>query len=203
MWRQIGERIMKKPIQKFRGTYISFAEICLFAILLIILSALINLPNDLQAASPEVPNQRTLSEYYSRRQYLGAPPENPHPDSVHGKKLECLMCHADGGWTEMLKRTTPVTPHPEQISCMQCHIHPVTDALFRVTDWQSVPPPVLGRSYLPGAPFPIPHDLQMRNNCIACHEGPGTITAIRVQHPFWGMCRQCHVPDNSVQPFSR
>jgi len=45
MWRQIGERIMKKPIQKFRGTYISFAGICLFAILLIILSALINLPS--------------------------------------------------------------------------------------------------------------------------------------------------------------
>ena len=203
MCREFEECMMKNSIQKFRGTYISFAGIYVFGILLIILSALTNLPNDLQAESPEVPNQRTLSEYYSRRQYPGAPPENPHPDSIHGKKLECLMCHADGGWTGMLKRITPVTPHPEQISCMQCHVHPVTDALFRVTDWRSVPPPVLGRSYLPGAPFPIPHDLQMRNNCIACHDGPGTITAIRVQHPFWGMCRQCHVPDNSIQPFSR
>ncbi len=195
--------MMEKPNQKIRKTYIHFTGVYVFGIVFIMFLALTNRPNDLQAASPEALNQRTLSEYYSRRQYPGAPPEISHPVSVHGKKLECLMCHADGGWTLILKSKTPVTPHPEQISCMQCHVNPVTDTLFRATDWRSVPPPRLGRSYLPDAPPPIPHDLQTRNNCIACHVGPGTIEAIRMQHPFRGMCRQCHVPDPPVQPFRR
>jgi len=190
-------------MQKFRGTYIFFAGIFVFGILLIIFSALTNLPNDLRAASPEVPNQRTLSEYYSRRQYPGAPPENPHPDSAHGKKLECLMCHADGGWTDLLKRMTPVTPHPELVGCMQCHVSSATTELFRGTDWQSLPPPPLGRSYLPGAPPPIPHDLQMRENCNACHVGPATVMEIRMKHQWWGNCLQCHVHVHPVEPFRR
>ena len=146
---------------------------------------------------------RTLSQYYSRRQYPGSPPEIPHPVEVHGKELECLKCHADGGWTIILKRMTPVTPHPEHIGCKQCHVWPVTDTLFRANDWQSVPPPRLGRSYLPGAPPPIPHDLQMRENCHACHVGPGTVVEIRMKHKWRGICWQCHVPDRPVEPFRR
>jgi len=146
---------------------------------------------------------RTLSKYYARRQYPGSPPEIPHPVDVHGIKLECLACHADGGWTQTLKRMTPATPHAEQVSCMQCHVRPVTDTLFKVTDWQSVPPPRLGRSYLPGSPPPIPHDLQMRGNCIACHVGPGTVVTIRVEHASRGNCRQCHVPDPYAESFQR
>jgi cytochrome c-type protein NapB len=194
---------MENPNKKLSRTYIPFAGACVFGIVFIIFSALSNLSHDLQAASPEALNQRTLNAYYARRQYPGAPPETPHPVTVHKKKLDCLMCHTDGGWTWILKRKTPVTPHPEQSSCMQCHVSPVTDALFRATDWRSIPPPRLGRSYLPDAPPPIPHYLQMRNNCIACHVGPGTIEAIRMQHPFRDMCRQCHVPDPPVQPFTR
>ena len=146
---------------------------------------------------------RTLSKYYSRRQYLGSPPEIPHPDRVHGKDLECLICHADGGWTDLLKKMTPVTPHPEMTGCRQCHVSPSTAALFKGTDWQSLPPPRLGRSYLPGAPPPIPHDLQMRENCNACHVGPGTLMAIRMKHEWRGICRQCHLPDSPVEPFQR
>ena len=146
---------------------------------------------------------RTLKEYYSRRQYPGSPPEIAHPVEVHGEKLACLLCHADGGWTAFLKSITPVTPHPEHISCIQCHVRSVTDDLFKAIDWQSVPPPGLGRAYLPGAPPPIPHDLQMRRNCIACHVGSGTVAPIRVEHASWGSCRQCHVPDTSVEPFRR
>ncbi len=155
--------------------------------------------NHLEAGS----TGRTLSQYYSRRQYLGSPPEIPHPVEVHGKRLECLMCHADGGWTGILKRMTPVTPHSELASCMQCHVWPVTDTLFKATDWQSLPSPRLGRSYLPGAPSPIPHDLQMRENCNACHVGPGTVAAIRMKHQWWGSCWQCHVQDPPVEPFRR
>jgi cytochrome c-type protein NapB len=146
---------------------------------------------------------RTLSQYYGRRQFLGSPPEIPHPVEVHGKELECNICHADGGWTDVLKRMTPVTPHPEQASCMQCHVWPATEVLFRAIDWLSLPPPRLGRSYLSGAPPPIPHDIQMRENCNACHVGPGTVAAIRMKHQWRGNCWQCHLPDRAVEPFRR
>jgi nitrate reductase cytochrome c-type subunit len=146
---------------------------------------------------------RTLSKYYSRREYLGSPPEIPHPDKVHGNDLECLICHADGGWTGLLQRRTPVTPHPEMTGCRQCHVSPVTDVLFQDTDWQSLPPPRLGRSYLPGSPPPIPHDLQMRENCNACHVGPGTLMAVRMKHEWRGICRQCHLPESSMEFFRR
>lgn len=146
---------------------------------------------------------RALSQYYSRRQYLGSPPEIPHPEKVHGKDLECLICHADGGWTSLLKRVTPVTPHPEMTGCLQCHVSPVMTVLFKEIDWQSLRPPPLGGAYLPGAPPPIPHDLQMRGNCNACHLGPGTLMAIRMKHEWRGTCRQCHLPEASVELFRR
>jgi cytochrome c-type protein NapB len=158
------------------------------------------------ASSDHLKNEskgRTLNQFYSLRQYPGSPPEIPHPVEVHEKELECLKCHADGGWTIILKKMTPVTPHPEHISCRQCHLWPVTDTLFRAIDWQSVPPPRLGRSYLPGAPPPIPHDLQMRENCHACHAGPGTVEEIRMKHEWRGICWQCHVPDRPGEPFRR
>lgn len=148
---------------------------------------------------------RTLDDYYSRRQYPGSPPFIPHRVEPNDETSRtCLTCHADGGWSQALKLNTPVTPHPDQTDCRQCHVV-LTDEkqLFVGTGWQSVPPPRLGRSYLPGAPPPIPHDLQYRGDCIACHVGPGTIAAIRVEHPMRGNCRQCHVPDLFEGTFQR
>lgn len=140
--------------------------------------------------------ERTLEEYYSRRQYIGSPPFIPHKvEDAEGAEMACLTCHAQGGWTEELKRHTPLTPHPEQTACQQCHIAETAQMLFVTNDWMSVQPPRLGRAHLPGGPPPIPHELQMRGNCIACHVGPGAVSAIRVQHPMRGNCRQCHVPD--------
>ena len=59
-----------------------------------------------------VSTERTLSDYYDRRQYPGSPPYIPHkvnePDLA---RVECLACHAKGGWSEELKRHTPITPH--------------------------------------------------------------------------------------------
>lgn len=143
-----------------------------------------------------ISTERTLEAFYMLRQYPGSPPHIPHKDlAADGVKMECLTCHAKGGWSAELKGNTPVTPHPEQISCRQCHVKTIVDSLFVDTDWMSIMPPKLGRSHLPGAPPPIVHDLQSRGNCIACHVGPGTVSAIRVDHPTRGNCRQCHVPD--------
>jgi cytochrome c-type protein NapB len=148
--------------------------------------------------------ERTLSEYYSRRQYPGSPPFIPHKvEEADLAPVECLTCHAKGGWTEELKRHTPITPHPEQVACRQCHVGMTEAKLFVDISWASVAPPRLGRASLPGAPPPIPHELQMRGNCIACHVGPGTVATIRVEHPSRGNCRQCHVPKTNVEPFKR
>jgi cytochrome c-type protein NapB len=221
---------MEKADQRIWKVLIIFTWISLISIVSILFSTLTSDLKNSEAASPEVVSQgphqseavifnndhpvsrnyledgsagRTLNQYYSRRQYLGSPPEIPHPVEVHGEELECVMCHADGGWTNILKRITPVTPHPEMASCMQCHVWPVTDTLFRANDWQSLSPPRLGRSYLPGAPPVIPHDLQMRENCNACHVGPGAIATIRMKHQWQGNCWQCHMPDTPVEPFRR
>ncbi len=148
--------------------------------------------------------ERTLSEYYSRRQYPGSPPFVPHKlEDKKNDEMACLACHEKGGWTEELKRHTPLTPHPENTYCMQCHAKPETEKLFVKNKWMSIPPPRLGRSHLPGSPPPIPHELQMRGECIACHVGPGTVTTIRVDHPSRGNCRQCHVPDAGDKLFQR
>jgi len=224
------EKPNQKVDQKIGKVFLVFAGICIVALPLVVFSAFTYAPKEINAAVLETGSLdfdhngktifenfarisdvylkststgRTLDVYYSRRQYPGSPPEIAHPVKVHGMTLECLACHADGGWTESLKRITPLTPHADQESCRQCHLRPVTDTLFRAIDWWSVPPPRLGRSHLPGAPVPIPHDLQMRGNCIACHVGPGAVGAIRVEHPSRGNCRQCHVPDYPVELFRR
>ncbi len=224
---------METSDKKVGKIFLVFAGLCVVALPLVVISAFSFQPGEEMAAAIEaqsmdfdqngetvfinydalsreylagVSSERTLSEYYARRQYPGSPPYIPHkveePDLA---RVECLACHAKGGWSEELKRHAPITPHPEQEACRQCHVA-ITDVKpFVDIDWRSVATPRLGRSELPGAPPPIPHGLQMRGDCIACHVGPGAVAAIRVEHPSRGNCRQCHVPDNdtSVKPFSR
>jgi len=149
-------------------------------------------------------SDRTLQEYYSRRQYPGSPPYIPHrAEEEFGNVINCLSCHKSGGWVEEWGRHTPVTPHPEKTSCRQCHMQRTTIELFRETDWASVFPPRLGGSFLPGSPPPVPHRLQMRENCLAFHAGPGAVTSIRSEHADRGNCRQCHVPQQTNEPFQR
>ncbi|MDA3917709.1 MAG: cytochrome C [Deltaproteobacteria bacterium] len=147
---------------------------------------------------------RTLDYYYSLRQYPGSPPFLPH-DLVDEKGVElvCLSCHERGGFARTMNKFTPVTPHPQYTYCGQCHLKEVTKTLFKVNEWVSVQTPILGRSALAGSPPPIAHQLQMRENCIACHVGPGTVVPIRVEHPMRGNCRQCHVPEQVKELFTR
>ncbi len=147
---------------------------------------------------------RTLNYYYSLRQYPGSPPFIPH-DLTDGKgdRFLCLSCHEKGGFVQSMNRFTPVTPHPGQVSCRQCHVKTIVETLFRENDWVGFQAPKLGRSELPGSPPPIAHSLQMRENCVACHVGPGTVVPIRVEHPMRGNCRQCHVPRETNSVFTR
>jgi cytochrome c-type protein NapB len=225
--------MMEKPKQdpKIGKVFLGFAAICILALPLVVFSAFSYESEEPAAATITPPTgdfdyrggtifenydqisqaylsgtstERTLSEYYSRRQYLGSPPYIPHKvEKADNTRLQCLTCHAKGGWTTELKRNTPLTPHPEQTACRQCHVEMTTENLFVKNIWMSADPPRLGRSYLPGGPPPIPHALQMRGNCIACHVGPGAVNAIRVDHPSRGNCRQCHVTDAVSGLFQR
>jgi cytochrome c-type protein NapB len=222
---------MENSEQKMGKVFLVFAGICIVVLPLVVFSAFsfeagdlkpdvvktggddfdqsgeaifINYDQLSQEYLAGVSTARTLDEYYSRRQYPGSPPFIPHKvEEADLAPVECLTCHAKGGWTADLKRNTPITPHPEQIACRQCHIEQTDAKLFVDIDWMSVTTPRLGRSELPGAPPPIPHELQMRGNCIACHVGPGAVASIRVEHPSRGNCRQCHVPETTSGLFSR
>lgn len=145
-----------------------------------------------QPASPD--GARTLATFYGRRAYPGAPPRIPHAvraDMDRGA-APCLACHEQGGFVAEFKAFAPVTPHPELLSCRQCHVPALTESLFTETRWQSVSPPTLKRAALPGSPPQIPHGLQLRENCLACHGGRGAAKEIRVSHPERVGCRQCH-----------
>lgn len=148
---------------------------------------------------------RTLNTFYERRQYPGSPPTVPHdvPESFSGDTSKCISCHGVGGYNAELNAYAPVTPHPENESCFQCHVPIQTETLFVETTWESVDPPRLGQSMLGGSPPPVPHSLQLREDCIACHTGSGAVAEIRVEHGSRGNCRQCHVPQTTTAVFER
>lgn len=146
-------------------------------------------------------HQRTMKNYYDNRAFHGAPPSIPH--AVNSERdmgdNSCLKCHENGGYVEKYKAYTPVTPHPEKINCRQCHVPEKTNSLFKETNFKRGATPVVGiNNALAGSPPVIPHQLQLRENCLACHAGPSAPKEIRVSHPERVNCRQCHVPNNKV-----
>ncbi|MDC1162435.1 nitrate reductase cytochrome c-type subunit [Tenacibaculum sp.] len=146
-------------------------------------------------------HQRSLSSYYNNRAYYGAPPSIPH--KVESERNmggnSCLKCHENGGYTDKFKAYAPVTPHPEMVNCRQCHVPEHTKVLFKDSDFTKGTIPLAGiNNALDGSPPVIPHQLQMRENCLACHAGPSAPKEIRVTHPERINCRQCHVPNNKV-----
>ncbi|MBW2028956.1 MAG: nitrate reductase cytochrome c-type subunit [Deltaproteobacteria bacterium] len=135
--------MMEHPQKKVGKISTTFAVICLLALPLVALSAL---SYEEKATNGEVletgpqefdhngralfksyyqltvdyllgtSTERTLAEYYSRREYPGAPPFIPHKvKEVNSQKVNCLACHAKGVWAEEFKRHTPLTPHPELV----------------------------------------------------------------------------------------
>ncbi|MFD2565944.1 nitrate reductase cytochrome c-type subunit [Pseudotenacibaculum haliotis] len=144
-------------------------------------------------------HQRTLYEYYKNRAYHGAPPIIPHPvaDEKNMGGNSCLKCHQNGGFTEKYKAYAPVTPHPEMVNCKQCHVSQKTQSMFKGTNFRRIVVPKVGvNNALEGSPPIIPHQLQLRENCLACHAGPSAPKEIRVTHPERVNCRQCHVMNN-------
>ena len=176
-------------------------------------------------------HQRTLKTFRYLRAYPGAPPRIPHgltPDEF--RTGACRTCHERGGYSLRFAAYVPVTPHSEMGPCLQCHVGdggitgisrpssdpnsrcptchgsggtPRADASatlnWRTTAWPQLPRPIPDRS-----PPSIPHDLQLRGNCIACHTGPAAVAEIRTSHPERADCRQCHLTtDGEVGAFAR
>lgn len=178
-------------------------------------------PAELSAAPdaqrrPEA-HPRTLARQRSQRAYPGAPPAIPHGlTESEMRDQNCKTCHERGGFVPRFSAYAPVTPHPEMVSCLQCHapkdalvgigspelsgLHcfqchdmGAGQALFVELDWPEPNWPPTDRPALPGSPPAIPHALHFRQNCLACHGGPSAIAEIRTTHPERANCRQCHV----------
>lgn len=149
-------------------------------------------------------HQRTLKDYYNNRAFLGAPPSIPHPvkeeRSLGGNT--CTQCHQNGGFVEKYNAYAPITPHPEMVNCRQCHVTKNTNDTFIDFAFDKAQAPKVGEgenNATLGSPPTIPHQLQMRENCVSCHAGPSAPKEIRVTHPERVNCRQCHVPKMSEQ----
>jgi cytochrome c-type protein NapB len=173
---------------------------------------------------------RSLIAFRYLRAYSGAPPRIPH--GVTAEELRtgaCNECHERGGYSLRFSAYVPVTPHPEKAMCLQCHVGddealgflmPGSDPntrcplchgpaggppeAARAVTWPTAVWPVLARRARDRAPMPIPHDLDFREGCVACHAGPAAVAEIRTAHPERTACRQCHVAvDPGGTPFSR
>lgn len=172
---------------------------------------------------------RTLATYRKIREYPGAPPRVPHgltEDEYRGTR--CNTCHQRGGYVERFGRYAPVTPHPEYTQCLQCHsVDAMRVGITRTgnrpnvvctqchvdpdrkppslvsLDWVAEPWPTVVHTTAFDSPPPIPHRLQMRGNCIACHAGPGSVQEVRTPHPDRANCRQCHVAVDTDSTFVR
>lgn len=144
-------------------------------------------------------HQRGLDTYYDNRAYHGAPPSIPHyVESERNMGAgSCLKCHENGGFVTKYNAYAPVTPHPEKVNCRQCHVPQKTNSLFKQGLFEKVVAPKVGiNNALKGSPPIIPHQIQLRENCLACHAGPSAPKEIRVSHPERVNCRQCHVLNN-------
>ncbi len=173
---------------------------------------------------------RSFDMYRRLRAYPGAPPRIPHGlTDREFTSSSCNTCHQRGGWVARFGTYAPVTPHPDQASCLQCHVprdelvgrpypspgggstcaqcHVDPDAqpeLFAELGWVPADWPATGVQAMPGSPHRIPHGFQLRGNCLACHSGPGAVAELRTDHPERANCRQCHVPVGSyTEPFPR
>jgi len=174
---------------------------------------------------------RNLQTFRYLRAYPGAPPRIPHELTPEEFRTgACKTCHERGGYSRRFEAYVPLTPHPDNGLCLQCHVGgddvmavPLVspDANRRChqchasggtpraetnasLDWRHAPWPQLAAVTPAGTPPPIPHDLQGRGNCLACHAGPGAVAEIRTSHPEWADCRQCHVaPDPGAGVFTR
>jgi cytochrome c-type protein NapB len=139
-----------------------------------------------------------------RRAYDGAPPTIPHDPFG----MDCSACHDERGMPVEGVGFAPASPHEGTARaggttrCRQCHVFSTDDGTFVDSEYEPFRQDLRagGRLY-DGAPPTIPHRILMRENCLACHDGPGAREEIRTTHPERARCRQCHVPVTGLDSF--
>jgi len=184
-----------------------------------------------QARRHRAAHVRTLETWRYLRAYPGAPPRIPHGLSPEEYRTDaCRTCHERGGYSERFAAYVPLTPHPEMGMCLQCHVgddalagiaRPSSDPNSRCSQchgsggtplpfdnstlaWRTTAWPQIPRREPNRSPPSIPHELQSRGNCLACHAGPAAVAEIRTTHPERADCRQCHVtPDAEAAELTR
>jgi cytochrome c-type protein NapB len=183
--------------------------------------AVLAIPPDSGARRPAHP--RTLETFRALRAFPGAPPRIPH--GLTPKEFQtgdCNTCHQRGGYSQRFGAYVPITPHPDMGACLQCHVGdaalmaiplPSTDPSARCRQchaagttpkltepagWMPSSWPATTATALGDPPPPIPHTLQLRGNCLACHAAPAGVEEIRTRHPERSNCRQCHLAVDPV-----
>jgi cytochrome c-type protein NapB len=116
----------------------------------------------------------------------GAAPPIPH--ELEGR-ADCLRCHDPSG--NVRPAPPDHTGRPATV-CQTCH-QPASGVIPQPTAATAVPTataPVLGM-----APA-IPHDLQGRENCLACHDPDGNVKPASPDHKGRPatVCQSCHQP---------
>lgn len=139
-----------------------------------------------------------------RRAYDGAPPTIPHESFG----IDCSACHNASGMAMSGVGFAPASPHDDTeraggtVRCRQCHVFATEDGTFVDSEYEPYRQDLrAGGRATAGAPPTIPHRTLMRENCVACHDGPGAREEIRTSHPERTRCRQCHVPVTELTAF--
>lgn len=142
----------------------------------------------------------------ARRAFDGAPPVIPHQN--YG--MSCINCHKQEGLKVPGVGFAPAMPHERTSGmegtnvCTQCHVWKKTDEEFVGSNFVGLRQNLRhGRRAMLGSPPVIPHSVQMRENCFACHTGPGAREEIKTSHPERVNCRQCHVTKTTTTVFPR
>ena len=140
-----------------------------------------------------------------RRAFDGAPPVMAHDDFG----IVCTACHNKQGMSVPDLGFAPASPHDgtrNQYStqrCRQCHVAVLDDGLFVANSFVGMRQDLRsGARMASNSPPTIPHMVLMRENCAACHTGPGARAEILTPHPERERCQQCHVQVLSTDLFS-
>ena len=161
-----------------------------------------------KVAVPGVPGalKSAASVRALRRAFDGAPPVIPH--RRYG--ATCTNCHTMRGINLPGVGFAPPMPHARTKGmygtprCTQCHVRKTTEDLWRATDFEGLRQDLRrGKKAFFTSPPVIPHALQMRENCQACHTGPAAREEIRCDHPDRVRCVQCHVARTIGEEFVR
>jgi cytochrome c-type protein NapB len=153
------------------------------------------------AASPSGATPATLAVRAERRAFAGAPPVIPHPP----QSTECTRCHTAAGMEVPRLGFAPANPHghtaglSDSARCKQCHLFRQTEAVFAASTFASLKTVGLrGERAHAAAPPTMPHGQFMRENCLACHDGPSARPETRCTHPERSRCQQCHVASTGL-----